>query len=69
VLEVATVWWHGVRFAVPCSWVAWESLVFLSSAGLSACDGFGYKKPTPNDLRQISASKYQARLEYFSLQF
>jgi hypothetical protein len=34
----------GVRFAVPCSWVAWESLVFLSSAGLSACDGFGYKK-------------------------
>jgi hypothetical protein len=49
--------------------VAWESLVFLSSAGLSACDGFGYKKPTPNDLRQISASKYQARLEYFSLQF
>ena len=24
--------------------MAWESLVFLSSAGLSACDGFGYKK-------------------------
>jgi hypothetical protein len=64
-LEVDTAWWHGAKFAVPCSWVAWESLASLSSVGLSACDGFGYKKTDSNDLGQISQSRYQARLELF----